>query len=156
MKAGCSTQQPPVEMSGMAARLCASERARVEAMRSAGVSAEDIAGMLGRHRSTIYRELGRCGGAGGYAAASAAAQDSQARSGPLSGLGGAGGAGRRIRSALISPRRDREYAQRRSIGPRTAAAGSAPTRGRTCRGGAVASRAAAALNRPVRSGTVAR
>ena len=100
MKAGCSTQQPPVEMSGMAARLCTSERARVEAMRSAGVSAEDIAGMLGRHRSTIYRELGRCGGVGGYAAASAAAQDSRARSGPLFRLGGAGDAGAALVAAF--------------------------------------------------------
>ncbi|WP_419838426.1 transposase [Candidatus Poriferisodalis sp.] len=46
----------------MAARLSAFERARIEAMRSAGATALDIAGVLGRHPATVYRELGRCGG----------------------------------------------------------------------------------------------
>ena len=46
----------------MAARLSAFERARIEAMRSAGAAVEDIAVVLGRHPATVYRELGRCGG----------------------------------------------------------------------------------------------
>ena len=56
----------------MAARLCALERARIEAMRSAGVSVDGIAERLGRHPSTVYRELGRCGGPEGVYDAEAA------------------------------------------------------------------------------------
>ena len=48
----------------MAARLSALERARIEAMRSAGATGEDIAVVLGRHPATVYRELGRCCGVG--------------------------------------------------------------------------------------------
>ena len=74
MTTGLATQQPPVEVPSLAARLCALERARIEAMRSAGVRCEEIAARLGRHRSTIYRELGRGAGAdGGYDAREAQA-----------------------------------------------------------------------------------
>ena len=54
----------------MAQRLSCDERAWIEAMRAAGVSVEETARRLGRHRSTVYRELdrnsrhGRYGGAG--------------------------------------------------------------------------------------------
>ncbi len=62
----------------MAARLSAFERARIEAMRSAGATAEDIAVVLGRHPATVYRELGRCGGPKAvYDAASATADASR-------------------------------------------------------------------------------
>lgn len=57
----------------MAQRLSFDERARVEAMRSAGVSVEETAWRLGRDPSTVYRELKRNGSGGGYDAA--AAQD---------------------------------------------------------------------------------
>jgi len=59
----------------MAARLSAFERARIEAMRSAGTAAEDIAVVLGRHPATVYRELGRCGGVGAVYDAAAAQAD---------------------------------------------------------------------------------
>ncbi|WP_419947294.1 helix-turn-helix domain-containing protein [Candidatus Poriferisodalis sp.] len=52
MRAGLGAQQPPVGVCSMAARLCALERVRVEAMRSAGASADGIADRLGRHPST--------------------------------------------------------------------------------------------------------
>ena len=61
----------------MAARLGALERARIEAMRSAGASVGGIAERLGRHRSTIYRELGRCGGPEGVYDAGAAQADAR-------------------------------------------------------------------------------
>ena len=61
----------------MAARLCALERARIEAMRSAGASVDDIADRLGRHPSTVYRELGRCGGPAGVYDAAAAQADAR-------------------------------------------------------------------------------
>ena len=41
----------------MAQRLSCEERAWIEAMRAAGVSVEETARRLGRHRSTVYREL---------------------------------------------------------------------------------------------------
>ncbi len=41
----------------MAARLSFGERARVEALRAAGLSVEVIAQQLSRDPSTIYREL---------------------------------------------------------------------------------------------------
>ena len=62
MMTGCCAQQPPVEVSHMAARLSALERARIEATGSAGAAALDIAVVLGRHPATVCRELGRCGG----------------------------------------------------------------------------------------------
>jgi len=43
----------------MAQRLSSDERARTEAMRAAGSSVDDVARRLGRHRSTVYRELER-------------------------------------------------------------------------------------------------
>ena len=55
----------------MAQRLSFDERARIEAMHQAGVSAADTARRLGRDPSTIHRELRRAGGAGGYDAESA-------------------------------------------------------------------------------------
>ena len=57
----------------MARRLCLDERARVEAMAQAGLGAAQIAQRLGRHRATVYRELGRNGGPGGYDAGAAQA-----------------------------------------------------------------------------------
>ena len=57
----------------MARRLCLDERARIEAMAQAGLGAARIARCLGRHRSTVYRELGRNGGPGGYGAGAAQA-----------------------------------------------------------------------------------
>ena len=39
----------------MAQRLSSDERARIEAMRAAGSSVDDVARHLGRHRSTVYR-----------------------------------------------------------------------------------------------------
>ena len=50
----------------MAQRLSFDERARVEAMSAAGVSVAGTARRLGRHRSTVYRELGRNRDRGGY------------------------------------------------------------------------------------------
>ena len=60
----------------MAQRLSCDERAWIEAMRAAGVSVEETARRLGRHRSTVYRELDRDSRHGRYAAqvAQAAAQ----------------------------------------------------------------------------------
>ena len=63
----------------MAARLSALERARVEAMRSAGAAGEDIAVVLGRHPATVCRELGRCGGTGAVYDAAAAQADASRR-----------------------------------------------------------------------------
>ena len=65
----------------MAQRLSFDERARVEAMSAAGVSVAAAARCLGRHRSTVYRELrrGRRGGAYDAEAAQAAAAVGAAR-----------------------------------------------------------------------------
>ena len=65
----------------MAQRLSFDERARVEAMSAAGVSVAAAARCLGRHRSTVYRELrrGRRGGAYDAGAAQAAAAVGAAR-----------------------------------------------------------------------------
>ncbi len=52
----------------MAARLSRDERALIEAHTRAGVRPEEIAGLIGRDPSTVYRELGRCKGAEGYSA----------------------------------------------------------------------------------------
>ena len=57
----------------MARRLCFEERARIEAMAQAGLSAAQIAQRLGRHRATVYRELRRNKGPGGYDAGAAQA-----------------------------------------------------------------------------------
>ena len=61
----------------MAQRLSFDERARVEAMSAAGVSVATAARCLGRHRSTVYRELrrGRRGGVYDAEAAQAAAAE---------------------------------------------------------------------------------
>ena len=55
----------------MAWRLSSEERARIEAMRAAGLSVVATAARLGRHRSTVYRELRHGSGAGGYDAEAA-------------------------------------------------------------------------------------
>lgn len=52
----------------MAARLSRDERAVIEAHTRAGAKPEEVAGLIGRAPSTVYRELGRCGGAGCYSA----------------------------------------------------------------------------------------
>ena len=57
----------------MARRLCFEERVRIEAMAQAGVSAAEAARRLGRHPTTVQRELGRNGGPGGYGAGAAQA-----------------------------------------------------------------------------------
>ena len=57
----------------MAQRLSSDERARIEAMRAAGVSVEETARRLGRHRSTVYRELVRNSTHGRYNAQAAQA-----------------------------------------------------------------------------------
>ena len=65
----------------MAQRLSFDERARVEAMSAAGVSVATAARCLGRHRSTVHRELrrGRRGGVYDAEAAQAAAAVGAAR-----------------------------------------------------------------------------
>ena len=55
----------------MAQRLSFDERARIEAMRSAGVGVGETARRLGRDPSTVYRELKRNGSEGGYDAVAA-------------------------------------------------------------------------------------
>ena len=52
----------------MARRLCLDGRARIEAMARAGLGAARIARCLGRHRSTVQRELARAGGPQEYRA----------------------------------------------------------------------------------------
>ncbi|MYE68051.1 MAG: helix-turn-helix domain-containing protein, partial [Acidimicrobiia bacterium] len=47
---------------------------RIEEMRAAGLSVEETARRLGRHRSTVHRELRRCAGGYGAAAAQAGAE----------------------------------------------------------------------------------
>ena len=64
----------------MAQRLSSEERARVEAMTAAGVGVKETAWRLGRHCSTVYRELARNCGSGGYdAQAAQTAADRRAR-----------------------------------------------------------------------------
>ena len=46
-------------MPSMAQRVSVTERVRVEEMRAAGVGVGEVARRLGRHRSVVYRELGR-------------------------------------------------------------------------------------------------
>ena len=81
----------------MAQRLSCEERAWIEAMRAAGVSVEVTARRLGRHRSTVYRELDRNSRHGRYSAQAAQAagagsggeaQDAQARRRSRPGGGG--------------------------------------------------------------------
>ena len=55
----------------MAQRLCFEERARIEALNAAGFDASEIAVSLGRHPTTVQRELARGGGACGYEAKAA-------------------------------------------------------------------------------------
>ena len=55
----------------MAARLSLDERVFVESSLGAGRSVADAAQRLGRDRSTVHRELARCGGRAGYDARSA-------------------------------------------------------------------------------------
>ena len=57
----------------MARRLCFEERARIEAMTAAGVGAAEAARRLGRHPTTVQRELRRNKGPGGYDAGTAQA-----------------------------------------------------------------------------------
>ena len=57
----------------MTRRLCFEERARIEAMAQAGISAAEAARRLGRHPVTVQRELRRNGGPGGYDAEAAQA-----------------------------------------------------------------------------------
>ncbi|MCY3806261.1 MAG: helix-turn-helix domain-containing protein [bacterium] len=56
----------------MAQRVSFEERVQIE-MLAAGVSVEEAARRLGRHRSTVHRELRRGSGAAGYDAAAAQA-----------------------------------------------------------------------------------
>lgn len=49
----------------MAERLSLAERARIEALADTGTRVDEIAGLVGRDRSTVYRELGRGKGADG-------------------------------------------------------------------------------------------
>ena len=58
----------------MAQRLSCDERGWIEAMRAAGVSVEETARRLGRHRSTVYRELDRNSRHGRYGAQAAQAR----------------------------------------------------------------------------------
>ena len=63
----------------MAQRLSSEERARIEVMAAAGVGVAETARRLGRHRSTVYRELVRTS-SGGYDAHEAqTAADRRAR-----------------------------------------------------------------------------
>ena len=55
----------------MVRRLCLDERARIEAMAQAGFGAGEIAVRLGRHRSTVHREVARGGGPQQYGAGDA-------------------------------------------------------------------------------------
>ena len=55
----------------MARRLCLDERARIEAMAGAGFGAGEMAQQLGRHRSTVQREVARGGGPQRYRAVGA-------------------------------------------------------------------------------------
>ena len=55
----------------MARGLCLDGRARIEAMAQAGFGAVEIAGLVGRHRSTVLRELARNGGSEAYRAEAA-------------------------------------------------------------------------------------
>ena len=57
----------------MAQRLCFEERVRIEAMAQAGVGAAEAARRLGRHPTTVQRELRRNGVPGGYDAEAAQA-----------------------------------------------------------------------------------
>ncbi len=52
----------------MAQRLCFDERTRIEAMCATELGVDEMADRLGRHRSTVYRELDRGGGRGCYRA----------------------------------------------------------------------------------------
>ena len=64
----------------MAQRLSSEERVRVDEMARAGVDVDEMARRLDRHRSTVHRELKRCGGRCGYdAEAAQAAADLRAR-----------------------------------------------------------------------------
>ena len=55
----------------MAQRLCFEERARIEALNGAGFNASEIAVSLGRHPTTVQRELARGGGVWRYEAEAA-------------------------------------------------------------------------------------
>ena len=60
-----------MEVRILAQRLCFEERARIEALNGAGFNASEIAVSLGRHPTTVQRELARGGGACGYEAEAA-------------------------------------------------------------------------------------
>ena len=56
----------------MAQRLSPDERAWIETMHAAGISVEETARRLGRHRSAVYREFNRGSGHSRYSAQAAA------------------------------------------------------------------------------------
>ena len=60
-----NTCSRPMEVSSMAARLSLDERVFIESSLGAGRSVADAAQRLGRDRSTVHRELARCGGRAG-------------------------------------------------------------------------------------------
>ena len=148
----------------MARRLCFEERARIEAMAQAGLGAAQIAQRLGRHRATVYRELGRNGGPGGYDARG------RRRLGPVPGRAGprlpgwplmlswprrcasaSPWGGRRRRSALILGPWACGCAQRPSTGrAMTAPAGGGcpPKAGSSCPAGGAAESPEGAQSRP--------
>ncbi len=68
MMAGEQSATEPMEVSSMAQRLCFGERTRIEAMCATELGVDEMADRLGRHRSTVYRELDRGGGRGCYRA----------------------------------------------------------------------------------------
>ncbi len=57
----------------MARSLCSSERAQLEVLARSGLGVGEISGLLGRHRSTVWRELRRNGGVCAYRAEAAQA-----------------------------------------------------------------------------------
>ena len=67
----CGGDNRPVEVSSMAGRLCFEERVRIEEMVGAGLSCGEAAVVLGRHPTTVQREVARYGGRGAYRAGAA-------------------------------------------------------------------------------------
>ena len=57
--AGVSNRNRPMGVSSMAQRLSFEERVWIEEMRASVVGGGEVARRLGRHPSTVYRELGR-------------------------------------------------------------------------------------------------
>ena len=83
----------------MAQRLSFEERARVDAMTTVDVSVAEAAWRLGRHRSTIYRELDRGRGPGGEAR-KGALEAGQGRAGMAVALGPSESAFRALADAV--------------------------------------------------------